>query len=80
MTQASVFLALKKVGVRQYEDSDSNLVLESARRRKAAKGNRNSRGVRGLAHPGIFCFREIFRCLLMICKGTFQALKKLIFY
>ena len=58
-----------------------NLVLESAHRRgfwrKAAEGNRNSRGVRGLAH---FCFREGFMCLLMICKGTFPALKKLIFH
>ena len=52
-----------------------NLVLESARRRglrgTANKGDHKSRGVRGHAPLGIFCFIEGFRCLLVISKGTF---------
>ena len=60
-----------------------NQVLESARRRgfrrEAAEGNRNSRGSGGMPHRDFFCFGEGFRCLLVISKGTFQALKKIIF-
>ena len=60
-----------------------NQVLESARRRgfwrEAAEGNRNSRGYGGMPHRDFFCFREGFRCLLVISKGTFQALKKTFF-
>ena len=59
-----------------------NLVLESKRRRSfrrtATEGNCNSMGVQGHAPPRIFGFREGFGCLLVISKGTFQALKQLI--
>ena len=60
-----------------------NQVLESARRRgfrrEAAEGNRNFRGSGGMPHRVFFCFGEGFRFLLVISKGTFQALKKIIF-
>ena len=66
------------------------LVLESVRGRGFAEGDRSSRGagggggVRGYAPPEIFILREGFRqsfmCLLVISKGTFQALKQLIFH
>ena len=63
----SVFLALIRVGVRQYKVLTPNLVLESAKRNCTAGG------------PGILFFREDARCLSVISKGTFQALKQLIF-
>ena len=62
------------------------LVLESARGRGFAEGDRSSRGggVWGHAPPEIFILREgsrqSFLCLLVISKGTFQALKQLIFH
>ena len=63
-----------------------NLVLESARRRgfrgTATNGSHKAKGVRGHAPPPPleFFFGEGFRWLLKISKGTFQALKQLIFH
>ena len=60
------------------------LVLESARGRGFAEGDRSSRGWGMPLPPEIFILREGFRqsfmCLLVISKGTFQALKQLIFH
>ena len=64
MMITTVFLAMKKVGVRQYEDSDSNPgVGVSMQSRVPLNGHQrgshhNSRGVRGHAPLGIFCFIE----------------------
>ena len=74
-TSLTVFLALRKVRVRQYEDSDS----------KHGVGVSTQRGFRQNATvlqecPGILFFREEFRWLLVISKGTFQALQQLIFH
>ena len=57
-----------------------NLVLDSGSRHAGSggrppkakpQGDHNSRGVRGHALLGIFCFIEGFRCFLVISKGTF---------
>ena len=40
-------------------------------------GDCNSRGVPGACLTENFCFIEGFRCILVISKGTFQALKQL---
>ena len=77
-------MALKKVGVRQYEDSVAKPgVGISTQARPPPKGIRRQLqllGVRVHAPPVIICFRESFKCLLVISKGTFQALKNSFFF
>ena len=78
----SVFLALKKVRVRQYKDSDSK---PWSQHKGAASSERPRNAIatpggRGACPTWNFCFRQGFRCLLVIFKGTFQALKTYIFH
>ena len=68
----AVFLALKKVGVRQYEDSDSKPCVVSM---QAGLPVNTIATLEGLC-PRIFFCRGGFRWLLLISKGTFQALEQ----
>ena len=66
-----MFPALKKLELDNNSDSKPGVVV-STQARLPAKGRRRQsqlQGVRGHAPPGIFCFKEGFRCLLVISKG-----------
>ena len=75
----AVFLALKKVGVGQYEDSDSKPAVgvstQAQLLAKAGQWRSQMQGVQGFFLGG----GGKFWWFLVISKGTFQALKQLIF-